>query len=289
MIPLANKTINSDLIDLLNNLQSKIDSEVLFAEKVKTAQSLWKSKGGSAGKKSFEKIKEELYSLCVYEGICNYCEQNEANDIEHIYPKSFFPNYTFKWTNYLLVCKQCNTAFKLDECYCINDDDSVAKVSRGTEPPNQNIAIINPRLEDPNKYMLLNLKSFKFEISTGLTPAEISKAKYTLEILHLDIRDTLLVARRSALRHYYDMLERLCKILNSASLDELKTNLSPAEERFDYSKSLSEIKNDVLKSYKAYISTYQHPSVWYSIKLVESKVTPNWIKLFEKIPDALNW
>jgi uncharacterized protein (TIGR02646 family) len=289
MIPLAKMNIDSDLIDLLNNLQSEIDNEILFEKKVRKAQSLWNSKGGAAGKKAFEKIKEKLYSLCVYEGICNYCEQNEANDIEHIYPKSFFPNYTFKWTNYLLACKQCNTAYKLDECYCINDDESVGKVFRGTEPPNQSIALINPRLEDPNKFMLLNLKSFTFKILDTLTKAEYSKAEYTLKILHLDNRDTLLVARRSALRHYYDMLERLSKILNSSSMDELKTNLSPAEERFDYSKSLNEIKDDVLKSYKSYISTYQHPSVWHSIKVIESKIAPKWINLFTKIPDALNW
>ncbi len=27
----------------------------------------------------------------ISKGICNYCEQNESNDIEHINPKSFFP------------------------------------------------------------------------------------------------------------------------------------------------------------------------------------------------------
>ncbi|AEI51762.1 HNH endonuclease [Runella slithyformis] len=289
MIQLASNDLDKDVQQELDKLQNKVNKETTFAKKVKKARSLWNSKGGIKGKQAFNKITTQLYDLCVYEGICNYCEQSEANDIEHIYPKSFFPDKTFLWENYLLACKQCNSGFKLDKCHVLGGDNELIIVNRGTEPLSKIGAFINPRIENPNDFMILNLKTFKFETLPGLSKREINKAKSTLEILELNKRDTLIEARKSAGRHYYEMLERLVRILDAETKDELQDLLTPYDDRFDFSQSLEILKEEINTSYKKYIARYQHPSVWYSIKMIESKTNLRWRKIFDVIPDALTW
>jgi uncharacterized protein (TIGR02646 family) len=50
-------------------------------------------------------------------GKCAYCEQIAAEDIEHFYPKSDYPNRMFRWDNMLRACKNCNQA-KRDRFPC---------------------------------------------------------------------------------------------------------------------------------------------------------------------------
>jgi hypothetical protein len=39
---------------------------------------------------------------------CAYCEGVAAQDIEHFYPKTAYPDRMFLWTNFLRGCKNCN-------------------------------------------------------------------------------------------------------------------------------------------------------------------------------------
>src|SRR5260221_9650651 len=186
MNQIGSNILSSKVQKILNGLQKKINEEASFSDKVKKAQSLWNSKGGKEGKKKFAYIFNELYSLCVYVGICNYCEQSEANDIEHIYPKSFFPELAFNWDNYLLACKQCNSAYKLDQCYILDDNDDVLEVERGNQPLYKTGCFINPKTEYPNTFMILNLLSFKFDLFPVLNKKNINKALITLKIFKLN-------------------------------------------------------------------------------------------------------
>lgn len=196
---------------------------------------------------------------------------------------------TFLWDNYLLACKQCNTAYKLDKCYVLDKNNNVSKVNRGKKPKSKSVCFINPKTEDPSQFIILNLLSFTFELMPHLDKKDRNKAVTTLEILELNTRDTLVHARKSASRHFYEMLDRLRKILQSATIEELELLLTPYDERFDLTQPLGSIKTAILSSYKNYIITYQHPSVWYSIKKIESKVNPKWKALFNEIPVALSW
>jgi uncharacterized protein (TIGR02646 family) len=289
MIQLVSKKLNEEIQRELDILQEAVNNEQTFEKKVAKAKKLWNSKGGAKGEKAFENVREVLYGLCVYEGLCNYCEQNEANDIEHIYPKSFFPTKAFLWENYLLACKQCNSGYKLDECYVLDNNDDIFEVKRGEEPKYSVVAFINPRVENPSDFMILNLKTFKFEIIPDLNQKDSNKVKATLEILELNQRDTLIVARKSAGKHYYEMMDRLVRILKAANQEELQQVLTPYDEYFNFSQPLDDIKSEIKASYKKYIGSYQHPSVWQSIKKIDSKISPKWKTIFEKIPEALDW
>ncbi len=287
MIRLATKPLSHELLLELEALQSQVKGT--FGEMTVAAQKLWKTKGGIKGKEAFIRLRRELMELCVFVRVCNYCEQNEASDVEHVYPKSFFPWAAFVWENYLLACKHCNTTFKLDKFHVIDDQDELLFVPRGTEPRFHRVAFINPRTDDPNDFMYLDPLTFRFEIHDGLSKADHHKALMTRTILELNERDTLIAARKCAAKYYFDRLDRLRKILNSPDVASLQDNLNPADGHFDFSIPLDAIKSDVREAYRKDIISHQHPSVWQAIKKIQSKVDPRWMQIFEYFPDAINW
>jgi uncharacterized protein (TIGR02646 family) len=289
MIQLASKALSATTQKTLEELQKEVDGQATFLDKAEKAQTLWDSKGGVKGKNAFKEIVTELEGMCVYVGVCNYCEQSEANDVEHIYPKSFFPRHAFVWTNYLLACKQCNSAYKLDKCFVIDTHHNLIEVLRKKEPPFNTVAFINPRTEDPNKFMILELLSFKFILLPGLNAVDTHKANSTLDILQLNHRDTLIQARKSAAMYFYQRMVMLVGILRTQNLQELEDLLTPYDEQLDKTKPLPLLKQELTISLRRHITSYQHPSVWHAIKVIESKVNDKWKAVFQQIPDALNW
>jgi uncharacterized protein (TIGR02646 family) len=289
MLQLSKKTLNKKEADVLKLLQKKINVKKGFATKVAEAQELWKSKGGVAGERAFKVIKDSLIGMCVSVEACNYCEANEASDIEHIYPKTFFPEKTFVWENYLLACKQCNTGYKLDKCYVLDKKGNVYKTIRGNKPKYNTVAIINPRIEDPLKYLWLNLLSWEFNIQDKLSTNDYNKALKTLEILALNERDYLIAGRKRVASECFDKMDRLCRILKAKNKMDIKSIINPYEDIIDFSLPLETIKNNCKASTKAHIHKQQHPSVWESIKTIESKVNSKWMNVFKEIPEALTW
>lgn len=289
MLPLANKDLPQDIQEVIQNLQIEIDNETSFSAKAEKAKQLWKSKGGVLGEKAFEAIRKLLTEMCVGTEICNYCEGSEANDIEHIYPKSFFPEYTFDWENYLLVCKQCNTGYKLDKCFVMDSEGNIFETIRGTEPLHKTVAIINPRKENPQDFFYLNTKTWTFEPIFYISLANKNKAEKTLEILALNERDYLKVARESAAIEYFNYMDRLCKILQATSHEEIKNALSPYENQIEIGQNIADFKNEKRISVKKEVQNHRHPSVWYAIKTIDSKISPKWQNIFAFIPEALTW
>ncbi|NJL59346.1 MAG: hypothetical protein HC887_06570 [Desulfobacteraceae bacterium] len=171
----------------------------------------------------------------------------------------------------------------------MDNNNEIIIVKRKEEPPYKTLAFINPRVEHPENFMILSLDSFEFELLPGMDKKDTNKANSTLQILELNQRDVLLKTRQSAADYYYDSMERLIRIIAANSLEELKYVLRPHDGLFDFTLSLDKLKSDIKESYKKHISRYQHPSVWYAIKLIGSKTDSKWKALFEKIPEALNW
>jgi len=290
MIRLASETISSAAQDRLNHLQRQVDEQIDFEQKASRADSLWHNKSGSEiGKKAFDEIRYTLTKMCVSVEVCNYCEQNEANDIEHIYPKLLFPGKAFVWENYLLACKQCNTAYKLDSFVVLDEQDDLIEVVRGIEPFNERGAFINPRIENPSLFMLINPESFTYEILPGLAKADEHKAVKTCEILCLNERDELIAARKVAAKYFYHRLEMLSRILNASSIPAIEQILSPYDRYLDDTLSLEQLKSTIKEGFKQDIQMHQHPSVWYSIKVIESQMDVKWKALFDVIPEALQW
>jgi uncharacterized protein (TIGR02646 family) len=289
----SDQALTADSQKELTKLQNEVNKKVSFAQKAAKAQSLWNNKNNKKSpdkrKKAFVEIREKLMKMCVSIGICNYCEQSEANDIEHIYPKSFFPIFAFVWTNYLLVCKQCNTAFKLDKCFVIDSSGKIHVTVRGNEPIHPTTAFINPRTENPAAYMIMNTQDFEFEILDGLSTTDYNKADKTLEILALNTRDTLIATRKAAAIYFYQRIDLLNKLLNTETIEQIHHLLTPYDAYLDDTKTLTELKSDIKAGFKKDILQHAHPSVWAAIKLVDSKATPKWIALFQQLPEVLGW
>lgn len=82
-------------------------------------------------------IKEAV--IIETKGKCCYCESVVSHvypgDIEHIKPKSVFPNLTFEWNNLTFVCSKCNNK------------------KRDYYSQNGNVNIINPYIENPLNHL----------------------------------------------------------------------------------------------------------------------------------------
>lgn len=290
MLRLDSRNLPDEAQEHLHKLQKKVNAEPDFHRKSEKAGTLWdRKKNSEAGKSVFETIQTTLAEMCVADKVCNYCEQNEANDIEHIYPKAFFPEKAFQWENYLLACKQCNTAYKLDAFAIFNERNEAIPLQRGLEPPSADAAFINPRAEDPADFMMLNTRSYKFDPRPDINTKARNKADYTLQVLALNKRDTLIEARKKAAIYFYERLSRLTKILAAGTVQEIKILLTPYDNFLDDTLPIQKIKENLTNGFKRDIQRHQHPSVWFAIKKIDSQVDTQWKQLFIALPDALNW
>src|SRR5882672_4273120 len=96
-IPLDPKTRR-----LMAARQSKIDSLLTHADRVKVAASSFKNKSG----RLFGTIRKWLHAEAPEK--CMYCEYDRVRDIEHIWPKAYYPERCFAIENYIFACSECN-------------------------------------------------------------------------------------------------------------------------------------------------------------------------------------
>ncbi len=97
----------------LEGRQVRIDAENDPISRKQRAAKLWDRKRKSkAGEKAFSQVTEVLQSMCNAPGRCMYCEDSAGCDIEHVKPKSEYPEVTFHWENYLWTCSICNSRYK---------------------------------------------------------------------------------------------------------------------------------------------------------------------------------
>jgi uncharacterized protein (TIGR02646 family) len=259
------------IFDRLREQQNRIGAENTFIKKVARAKSIWDSKKNSPkGKLAFDLIKKKLIESCVSTEICNYCEHNEATDIEHIYPKKLFPERTFKWKNYLLACSQCNSDYKKDRfaVFLPQNSNQIFEFESSKNyyrPKSNDAAFIDLRSGgNPMTYLWLNLNTGRFEPHPDLDCQSrgYKKAEMTLKILKLNERNGLTEARKTAFSDYTEDLRRYVGIKESNNFEQLKAVVKYpywVDEAvvFEDAKqnALDYIKNDKIKK-------RLHPTVW---------------------------
>ncbi|MEL5274839.1 hypothetical protein [Serratia marcescens] len=231
-----------ETIDHLSAKQLDINSEVNYSDKVDKAKVLW----GNKSKKHFSEVRIILDSMCVGSRRCNYCEDSVADEVEHIKPKNIYPECCFLSDNYLYSCGPCNGP-KNDFYAVLDVNGNVVEVSRGKNspvvPPQGGVdVLINPRVEDPLEYIILDFNTFLFTAMPGKTAEEIERAKYTIKILGLNSRDYLINARKHAFSSYLDSLELYVR------------------------KKQEGVENDELLARKHELSRRHHPTIWHEMK-----------------------
>lgn len=219
MLRLPNGTLDATTQAHIDARQAEIDGLPNYADQVAKGKGLWRVKGNTiAGKAAFKVIRDELEHMCFGAVRCAYCNDSAADEIEHVLPKDFFPDHTFRWANYVLACGPCNGAGNKSNKYAYLDASGrlhhVTRARRAvpTPPPAGRHALIDPRAEDPLDFLTLDLVAndpvhgwIEGEFTVGprprLSAADKARAEYTRDTLGLN-RSLLLDARRDAYGSY---------------------------------------------------------------------------------------
>ena len=230
--------------------------------------------------------------MCVGVEVCNYCENNEATDIEHIYPKSFSPERAFRWENYLLSCSTCNSKHKLDRFAIFDPNlfDPFFEIPRGSgKPANDDGVMINPRVENPLEFFWLDIENRTFILNPQLSldSRGTKRAEYTLKLLGLNDRETLRTARKSAASYYIDRLERYVKVKEATTMQSLEA-IAPEPLFVNTTLPFPEEQERIKAALQNDIRQYSHPTVWQELKRQRAQL-PKTNGYFKRAPEALEW
>ena len=185
----------------LRTLDTTFRSTRDYAAQVKDARKTWK-KALSKESRIFDEVRDLLGSM--YPGglaACMYCEGPEASQIDHFRAMSWFPNEVFEWINYIHACSVCNTR-KGSKLRLLGTRDNELRYARPrgstpVPPPNGSPLLINPRSEDPMRFLKLDLGTGMLVESSAKGCLEYRRANHTLQKLGLN--DRQLPEQRAAL------------------------------------------------------------------------------------------
>ena len=279
MIELIRDVTPSDsTIRKLKEFQDEIDALESFSAQSEKAKDMFPQKNTKTNK-VFREIKECLTKMCNSTRRCVYCEDSIGDEVEHIYPKDLYPEKCFTWDNYVYACGPCNGPKNNKFAVFQNSDGSFVEVNppRGTaasKPVEGEAALINPRVENPLDYAILDLSgTFKFYPKPNISAKDNTKVDYTYnKVLRLNNveREPLRQARENAYGMYKARLfEYVTKKDRNATQEELDRLIEGIE-------------------------TENHPTVWKEMQRyykddLLSIVDEELKLLFDAAPDALNW
>lgn len=236
MLRISDKDLAASANTVLNQMQSQVDREATYPDQVTKASALWDAKRGTRPRReAFATIRDTLATMCIGPVRCAYCEDSAADEIEHVYPKSLFPERAFQWSNFLFACGPCNgpksnkfgvlALGKVSE-FCRTKDELVAP------PPTGISALVDPRVEDPTEILELDLGgvtpdgdeipgTFLFVPRSGISESEEARADFTIRTLGLN-REIVRMARRNAFGGFRARLrEYVAKIRENAAAEAL--------------------------------------------------------------------
>lgn len=278
MLRIPSRNADPSITAELNSLQAFVGSGVGYSTQVELAKKLWKEKLQTNARKAiFIKIRETLAEMCSGCVRCAYCEDSLADEIEHVLPKSFFPNLAFEWENYLFACGSCNGP--KSNRYGIIDRGVLREVIRTKNgpvvpPPIGVHALINPRCENPLDFMELDLggvtqsgvvltPTFQFVVRDDICSEDQVRAEFTISVLGMN-REVIRSARENAFGGFRSRLrEYASEVMVQANSDRLDL-----------------LRKDILKA--------PHLTV-FSEMIRQNRFIPEINHLFSEAPHVLYW
>ena len=266
MIRLPDVLLPEATLTALSKLQQDVNDQPTYAEQVAEGKRLFAAKSRTA---AFTPIRHALAQMCAGPRRCCYCEDSAATDIEHIWPKDYYPHLVFAWENYLYGCPRCNRP-KSNLCDIYSQANGhrikVPKIVKdnGGPPEPGDPVLINPRFEDPMDLMILDLRdTFFFVPSVASETRQWERARHTIDLLKLNEEDVLPSARHEAYESYMARLEKYvdCKL----------------------NKKQEKMLLPIISSLKK----MGHPTVWREMKR-QSPHIPELEELFAAAPEALS-
>jgi hypothetical protein len=201
--------------DVLRRNTFAINLAIDFESEVKCAKKLWDSKSRAL----FSKVRAALKVAAGDLVRCSYCDDSCADEVEHVWPKNFFPGKTFDYRNYLFACGICNPAKNDNFSVWFSGfwiDLPILRKMHGFIPsPSRAACFIDPLEEDPLDFLWLDISANTFMIVPIHDPGtlEYDRAKYTIDVLRLN-REFLVEARKNAYTGFCDRIYRYvdCKL-----------------------------------------------------------------------------
>ena len=239
-----------------------------YAQRVSEADRKWSQRRSNT--KTMRSVAEKLAEMSSGVGRCNYCEDSAGYQIEHIDPKSFYPDKTFDWENMLFACGWFNGPKNNQHAIFEAATGGFLEVVRDEEtgvvpPPAGDSVLINPRREDPQRFFHLDLlDTFVINVRSGLAPRDRQRAEYTRCVLRFNHRDALVQHRRVAYENYLALLERYIRLRDNDEADEKRQRTISALRRGD------------------------HRYVWLEMKRQRTDID-ELRQLFDQAPEALDW
>ena len=273
MLRLPNIQLPKAAATQLKDWQTLIDAETGFPAQVAAAKKQFSSKNKKTNA-TFKIVREKLVKMHGDLIRCAYCEDSVADEVEHLYPKSIFPERVFKWSNYTYACGPCNgpknSKFRLFRSIDGQEIDITPPRRKppgwvATKPPKGVPLLIDPRRENPLDFLWLDLIGAEKMIipKIGLSPKDLRRAKYTRKILGLN-RDFLLKARRNAVTSTKALI---------ADYERKKNKKAPSKE---------------IREIKVAIQTMQHRTVWKEF-IRQKDLHPTLQAFFANNPETLKW
>ncbi|MBT9547681.1 MAG: HNH endonuclease [Candidatus Sericytochromatia bacterium] len=248
----------------LNQWNGQITRKRLFHSRLREAYRLWPQKN-KVRNHTFQEVRKNLKALAGPLECCQYCGRPEANQMEHIYPKAFYPEKTFVWENLLWICDKCNTA-KGERFSVFHNGQkialqtSLASGQRNRQAPLQGPSVFfDLRQEDPMPFIHLDLATGLLLSQASPGTREHERTEYTLKLLRLSERNGLIQARKQAVRDYFWALK--------AYIQSNPKNRQAAQK---------------------VIQEMAYPIVWAEMKR-QHHMYPPLAQLFAQAPEALNW
>ena len=262
MVEIGNVRLSKAHLEVLDGYQAEVDGLPAYEERVEKGKNLFRSHNRKHNA-TFAAVRQTLAEMCHGPKRCMYCEDSAADQIEHFRPMDLYPETIFAWMNYLYACGPCNR--EKGNRFKVIDPESRALVNATRHPgapivppPRGDAALIDPRRENPLDFLMLDLRqTFEFTPKPDLHGLNCGRARYTIEVLRLNERDHLVVARRSHFESYRALL-------------------------FDYVREPDAGRRQ--RIFRA-IRGSGHPTVWW-----EMKRQRKWVvlaSLFDKAPELL--
>ncbi|MDI3286141.1 hypothetical protein [Polyangium sp. 15x6] len=269
MIRLPKRVLPKAAREKLCEYQDEIDALPDYADRVERAKTSFAARNRK-GDPTFDAVKKTLTAMCSGAQRCAYCEDSAADEVEHIRPKSLYPEAAFLWSNYLYACGPCNGP--KNNRYAVfaqatgNFTDVTRRRKAPVVPPVPGAPVlIDPRKEDPSAFLWLDLQNtFFFTPLASLGPTELERARYTIDVLGLNKRDLLPKARQQAFKDY------------KAHLSQYRTSLAQGAP----ARRLRQLERDIQER--------GHPTVWAEMKR-QHALLPVLRDLFHAVPQALGW
>jgi hypothetical protein len=197
-------------VEALRELQNGIDVIVSYADQVAAARDAFDKKPSAL----FKRIRSALAKSCGELERCVYCEDSNADEVEHISPKKFFPEKTFYEGNYVFVCGRCNP-IKRENFSILHsggwiDLECHRKAYGIVAPPKGTSRFIDPIIETPMSFLWLDILggTFFFTELPEEGTIEFERANYTITTLRLNDRGALVKSRKVAYTGFMDRMHR---------------------------------------------------------------------------------